>query len=495
MELSDYQALILKARTSGQQITDDSLRKIRYAFEKAYEDISRMLRDLDNDPRKTAQRQLWRMKKEYLKQVVLGLNNGYADALKEGMNLTAITASEIDRLAESMALGSVGKDTTIISQEFAKIPIAAVDAVWTRIGPDGLTLSKRIWNVSKHTYRRVDGIVLSGIARGQSAVNMAKELQQDILGIKSNLQIPESQRWTTGISKSVRGRGTIHYNALRLARTEIGNAYHEADIMGAMKSLVTGGVRWNLSIQHARYDVCLRKGTLIYTLRGYIPIEQVTKNDYVMTHNGRIRKVNKTYQSHFNGEYMVSLYYQDGHGLKRIVATPNHPIFTDNGVVAAIDVNCGFGKNAYVSQNKIYIHPAGEVVYNLGVEEDHSYIANGIAVHNCDILSSQDAYGLGSGVYPPEGVPLYPHPNDMCYTTRVIKPKSEWGKKRKPVNIKDDFTFKHPEETTYLDATRRVEVTEKITEHYADTVEAQFRAMMDNIVGARKFKGIEVEAD
>lgn len=54
-----------------------------------------------------------------------------------------------------------------------------------------------------------------------------------------------------------------------------------------------------------------------------------------------------------------------------------------------------------------------ETVFNLEVEEDQSYFANGLAVHNCDDYADH-------GPYDPEDVPYPAHPNDSCYLSTVI---------------------------------------------------------------------------
>lgn len=363
MEISEYQRMILKTRQNHARVTRETLTRLQQAFEKAYEDVVRILAGIDGDPRLTAQRLFWKLKRDQLREIAEGLKNGFADALKDGMNLVTLNAAEVAEMAETMLLTSYGFDAALVSPEFRTLPLAAVDQVWKRIGTDGLTLSDRIWNLEKHVWKRIDGIVLSGIARGQSAVEMAKELQRDILGIKIPEQIPENLRWTSGISRSVRGRGTIHYNALRLARTEIGNAYHEAEVMSAKASKVVAGLKWNLSPAHGRYDVC-------------------------------------------------------------------------------------------------------------------------------DQLASQDVYGLGQGIYPPGSVPLYPHPNDMCFITREIRPLSEWGKNRLKPEPRKKFEFDHPDDTSYLSATRKTEITRTVTAKYQKAVEEQFLAMIRNIVGGNQFRAV-----
>jgi hypothetical protein len=56
--------------------------------------------------------------------------------------------------------------------------------------------------------------------------------------------------WTTGIKRSVTGRGTVAYNALRLARTEINQAYHWAQKEMAKENPLIIGQKWNLSNSH-----------------------------------------------------------------------------------------------------------------------------------------------------------------------------------------------------------------------------------------------------
>jgi hypothetical protein len=77
-------------------------------------------------------------------------------------------------------------------------------------------------------------------------------------------------------------------------------------------------------------------------------------------------------------------------------------------------------KHTTIIQNIEIIDSSGETVYNLGVAEDNSYFANGLAVHNCDVWASQDIDGLGAGNYLPENVPI-DHPHGLCFTVTILK--------------------------------------------------------------------------
>lgn len=59
-------------------------------------------------------------------------------------------------------------------------------------------------------------------------------------------------------------------------------------------------------------------------------------------------------------------------------------------------------------------------VFNLEVEDDHTYFANEILVHNCDLLANQNLHGLGPGGYPKDQVPETPHPNCLCTFEAII---------------------------------------------------------------------------
>jgi hypothetical protein len=55
------------------------------------------------------------------------------------------------------------------------------------------------------------------------------------------------------------------------------------------------------------------------------------------------------------------------------------------------------------------------------VADDHSYVAGGWVVHNCDLLAAQNLYGLGPGVYPSrEKTPWPAHPNTLSFVQMVF---------------------------------------------------------------------------
>lgn len=139
-----------------------------------------------------------------------------------------------------------------LTTSFSAVPLQATKKCIERVWSDGFSFSDRIWRMDSFARDGVNQILTSGIARGQSAVSMSKELRRFLI----DPDIEPGVSWTTGVSKSVTGKGTIHYNALRLARTEINNAYRETLVTANASNPITLGVRWNLSNSHPRPDIC-----------------------------------------------------------------------------------------------------------------------------------------------------------------------------------------------------------------------------------------------
>jgi hypothetical protein len=95
-------------------------------------------------------------------------------------------------------------------------------------------LSTRVYRDRDLSTRRVEETIRSGIIRGLSARELASEVYRFV---------------------SPTTPGGPSYAALRLARTEINNAFHEQQIKGAARPWVDA-VRWNLSGSHKKPDDC-----------------------------------------------------------------------------------------------------------------------------------------------------------------------------------------------------------------------------------------------
>ena len=130
-------------------------------------------------------------------------------------------------------------------------------------------------------------------------------------------------------------------------------------------------------------DHCLVAGTLITTKRGKVSIEKITSDDFVLTRRG-FKKVLAAGLTRRNAKVMT-IEFSNG---KFLTGTGNHPIFViGENFVPLANVKIG---NEFVSETRekiiaVEIHDE-EIkfdVYNLTVEGEPEYFANGVLVHNC----------------------------------------------------------------------------------------------------------------
>mgnify|MGYP000904179854 CR=1 FL=1 len=120
--------------------------------------------------------------------------------------------------------------------------------VWKRRWADGWALSDRIWETDRVLRKNLHDMIEQCVNEGLSAVEFSRAVEQYLL--------KPGPAWTTKITPSVTGRGSIKYNALRLARTETNNAYRLTHALGAKNSTIVKGIKWNLSHSHPEPDIC-----------------------------------------------------------------------------------------------------------------------------------------------------------------------------------------------------------------------------------------------
>lgn len=148
---------------------------------------------------------------------------------------------------------------------------------------------------------------------------------------------------------------------------------------------------------------CFLKGTQIYTQNGYKNIEDIQIGDKVLTHKKRFKKVVRTFKSEDKEIWRVAtrsnknLYTTANHPVLVCEILNNEPIYSFKKVkdLKYSDFLCSFSeyKDLY---NKIYYREEiigisnlniTQTVYNIEVEDDNTYIANDLIVHNCQAFS------------------------------------------------------------------------------------------------------------
>lgn len=172
------------------------------------------------------------------------------------------------------------------------------------------------------------------------------------------------------------------------------------------KEIIDIGKRLEGNKRHSSQHACFQAGTMIDALGRYVPIEEIRKNDLVRTHTGIYRPVTECFRT-----ITTEIYDLRVEGVDSITSvTGNHPLLTapsgnmDHCVWKAVQdldpesdwLVCSIdGRMESIQKARRFTMSCRtteeQTMYNLSVEVDHSYIANGIVAHNCGLVISPSA--------------------------------------------------------------------------------------------------------
>lgn len=139
--------------------------------------------------------------------------------------------------------------TPAVEKIFAGINEKATLAMLARTRRDGLKISDRVWRTGEKVRNKVMQLVEDAVVRGEDARVTAKKIQQYMQpGIAKAHKAEVAKR--LGISKDV------SYQAMRLTRTEMNNAFYEGMVAANHSSPGYQGIYWRLSAQHVIPDIC-----------------------------------------------------------------------------------------------------------------------------------------------------------------------------------------------------------------------------------------------
>lgn len=131
-----------------------------------------------------------------------------------------------------------------VQEQFSPNPLAQFEHTHEWLDSRGYDLSDRIWQVGNETRRKIDLLMTEQIRNGNSAVNIAKKLEQFLLPGRADIR-----------TKKPYGKDGS-FNAMRLARSEITLAHGKAAQVAAGMNPFVDMMRWNLSLSHPRIDIC-----------------------------------------------------------------------------------------------------------------------------------------------------------------------------------------------------------------------------------------------
>jgi hypothetical protein len=248
----DYRRLLVRHRRIQLSRTAENMQRLAMTYDRAADAILEQLRKLPDSVERTGTG--WLAARLNLIRTINEELERYRTDYRELLDLSMISSAQMaaDRELEAAELVGAPPDVRLqptLTREFAEFTVNysalardAVETVASRYYRDGLRLKDRLANLSDVTRQSIEDVIVRGIADGTSARDMAKELQKVL---------------------SAEAKDTPGYKAMRIARTEVNNAFRESHTKstlnpdGSSKSYISG-IRWNLSLSHARSgpDIC-----------------------------------------------------------------------------------------------------------------------------------------------------------------------------------------------------------------------------------------------
>lgn len=249
---------------------------------------------------------------------------------------------------------------------------------------------------------------------------------------------------------------------------------------------------------HQKYDIpiiitndCLVKDTMVLTNKGEIPIKELNVGDFVYTHKCRFREVEVIVKRRVKHVYKVSSI--DGkywfkatanHKIRIVYEKDNVWLFDwkkvkdltqqDYLLVNEDNYQVDFGDCSGVLVGKIEKEEYNDFVYDLQVNEDHSFVANGVQVSNCHYCYPEDS--------------KYQRLMLMAQTDTTIQ---EIKKKMEEDGMQDFFEL----QDSNLWMKSEEELNEKWANDYSDVIDYEIfkKAKLNTVEICRKARGVELD--
>lgn len=260
------QKFSLKNAEQVRQTTTMQMQKdIKKMYEQLYKDVTRKISAMGNG---NIQKQNLLLLQRDIKSRIEQLNKDIQSGIIRNMK---IVSNEVVSDTRTFLKQCGFKDEDIHSA-FSYVPDQVIrNIINGNVYQDGWTLSGAIWGYNKKTQDTLNKIISIGTAQGQSALEIAKQLEQYIdPSAKKTAKTIHSRRYATmndviaGMAKYVGEEikdsvyfGRIDYNAMRLARTLISHAYQQSFETVNKNDPFVVGYRWMTSNFHGRVcDIC-----------------------------------------------------------------------------------------------------------------------------------------------------------------------------------------------------------------------------------------------
>jgi SPP1 gp7 family putative phage head morphogenesis protein len=256
---------------------------------------------------------------------------------------------------------------------------------------------------------QISRVLAQGIADGDNPILLARKMRGVIAGAGTG---------ELGITDTLGRFIPAKRRAEMIARTEVIRAHHQATIQEyenwAMEGVIVkaefktaGGTACDqckslegkiFSLQEIRnlipvHPNCfLDPNTPVYTEGGYKRIANIKKGELVLTHKKRFRPVTAAIKTNVDECEVVSIKFKNTY----LTMTADHPVMKNSEWIPVGDCFEGdlvttmeyyFEDYELISWPievmKKYFMETPQTLYNLSVDEDESFVAKGLVVHNC----------------------------------------------------------------------------------------------------------------
>ncbi len=133
-----------------------------------------------------------------------------------------------------------------------QISVGAVRAAFNREWADGIKLSGRIWDLGKHTETQILDVIRAGMAEGKSSVEVASNLDAYLAPERTDWFTVNRRRYMTNAIRTMKPYGrNLPFDSMRLARTEMANAFREANKVVASGQYIATPIFRSSSLLHS----------------------------------------------------------------------------------------------------------------------------------------------------------------------------------------------------------------------------------------------------
>lgn len=217
-------------------------REIRRMLKSAYVRLEHQINVLANLDRKTVSQRVRlvqaREAKDAIKRELSRTMDQVGGEIRGQRRVAASAAGET--VAESAAIFSAAglspSQVTALQRSLVLAAETNVQAAMKRLmGRSYVPLADSVYKTKQLVGGQISKIIQDHLARGSSARDLARDVR-------------------TFVNPNV--RGGVKYASMRLARSELNNAFHAVQVDQAKQCPFVERVRWNLSGSHPRPDAC-----------------------------------------------------------------------------------------------------------------------------------------------------------------------------------------------------------------------------------------------